>query len=348
MDAQPRRRRTVLAASVVAAALAIGAGAGATAVALTGHTKTIVRQVTVPDGSGALASNAVPSVATVAKQASRGVVEITVSGSGGSGEGSGFVYDKQGRIVTNAHVVEGASSITVVFQDGTRAKAELVGSDPSTDVAVVKVDVAASRLHPLTLGDSSALQVGDEVIAIGSPFGLAQTVTSGIVSALDREIQAPDGTPIEGAIQTDAAINHGNSGGPLVDLAGKVVGITSQINSESQGNDGIGFAVPSTTVRSVVTQLLASGTVRHGFLGVSVDTVSKGVRITGVEPGSGAASAHLRTGDVITALDGKQVKTSERLRAAISEKKPGDRIELTVLRDGKTRTVSATLGRRPS
>jgi len=127
-----------------------------------------------------------------------------------------------------------------------------------------------------------------------------------------------------------------------------VVGITSQINSESQGNDGIGFAVPSTTVRSVVTQLLASGTVRHGFLGVSVDTVSKGVRITGVEPGSGAASAHLRTGDVITALDGKQVKTSERLRAAISEKKPGDRIELTVLRDGKTRTVSATLGRRPS
>jgi putative serine protease PepD len=252
-------------------------------------------------------------------------------------------------VVTNEHVVAGASSVEVTLPDGSSAKATVVGSDVSSDLAVLKVDAPASKLVPLQLGDSSAVAVGDGVVAIGDPFGLAGTVTSGIVSAVGREIQAPDGTPIEGAIQTDAAINHGNSGGPLFDLDGKVIGVTSQIQSDSGGNDGIGFAIPSNTVKSVVAQLLASGKVEHAFLGVRPQTVSgAGVRVESVQAGSAAATAGLRAGDVITAVDDRATPSAQALRAAIAAHKPGDRVALTIRRHGATHTLHATLGTRPS
>src|SRR5205085_5739811 len=179
----------------------------------------------------------------------------------------------------NEHVVSGATSVSIKFQDGSRYKGTVVGTDPTTDLAVVHVNAPASKLVPLSLADSSAVAVGDGVVAIGNPFGLDGTVTSGIVSALNREITAPDGTPIEGAIQTDAAINHGNAGGPLLDLQGKVIGITSQIQSDSGGNDGVGFAVPSNTVSKIVTQLIANGKAQHALLGVNVKTAANGVGV---------------------------------------------------------------------
>jgi S1-C subfamily serine protease len=170
-------------------------------------------------------------------------------------EGSGFVVDEQGDIVTNEHVVDGATSIVVTFSDGTKAKATLLGSDASADLAVIRVHVAASELTPLTLADSSTVEVGDPV-AIGSPFGYADSITSGIVSALGRDIEAPNGATIKGAVQTDAAINPGNSGGPLIDASGRVIGVNAQISSQSSGSAGVGFAIPSSTVKSVVARIL--------------------------------------------------------------------------------------------
>jgi putative serine protease PepD len=184
------------------------------------------------------------------------------------------------------------------------------------------------------------------VVAIGNPFGLDDSVTSGIVSAINREISAPDSTPIEGAIQTDAAINHGNSGGPLLDLQGKVIGITSQIESESGGNDGVGFAIPSNLVHTIATQLISTGKVEHPLLGVEVQTQPDGVEIAKVQAGTGAASAGLKAGDVITAVDGKTVKTAQGLRAAIAAHAPGDKLSLTILRNAATTTVTVTLGSR--
>ena len=211
---------------------------------------------------------------------------------------------------------------------------------------MLHVDAPASKLTPLALGDSSALAVGDGVVAIGNPFGLDDTVTSGIVSALDREISAPDGTPIEGAIQTDAAINHGNSGGPLFNLAGKVVGVTSQIQSDSGGSDGVGFAIPSDTVKNIADQLIAHGSVKHALLGVTIATASNGVGVSKVESGSGADKAGIKTGDVITAVDGKAVSSATSLRAIIGAHSPGDSLTLTVKRSGETKTFKVTLGTR--
>jgi putative serine protease PepD len=204
------------------------------------------------------------SISAIYRSASPGVVELLVSTGGPwggreetSGEGSGFVLDTAGHIVTNEHVVENATSIRVAFADGTTAKATVVGADASTDVAVLVVDAPASKLHPLTLA-TARVEVGDGVVAIGSPFGLAGSVTAGIVSALGRTIDAPDGTTIGGVIQTDAAINPGNSGGPLLDADGNVIGVTAQIESASQGNDGVGFAIPVSTVRRVAAELIGA------------------------------------------------------------------------------------------
>ena len=208
-------------------------------------------------------------------------------------------------------MVDGASTVRVKLSDGSTYTATVVGTDTSTDIAVLHIDAPASKLTPLALGDSSALVVGDGVVAIGNPFGLDNTVTSGIVSAINREISAPDGTPIEGAIQTDAAINHGNSGGPLFDLAGKVVGITSQIQSDSGGNDGIGFAVPSSTVKNIADQLIANGSVQHALLGVTIRTAANGVGVGTVESGSGAEKAGVKAGDVITAVNGTAVSSAD-------------------------------------
>jgi putative serine protease PepD len=348
--------RTRIAAAVSAAALA-GAGAGAGAVALS-HGGSRAAATAAAQSNVANVAQSTLSVAQIAKDATPGVVEVDATstqssspypfGNNGSSsaEGTGFVYDTKGDIVTNAHVIDGASSVKVKLSDGSTYTATVVGSDVSSDLAVLHVDAPASKLHPLTLGDSSKVAVGQGVVAIGNPFGLDGSVSTGIVSAVDREIEAPDNTPIEGAIQTDAAINHGNSGGPLLDMTGDVIGVTSQIQSDSGGNDGVGFAIPSSTVKSVADQLIAGGTVQHALLGVDVTTASNGVGIAQVQSGSAASDAGLRAGDVVTSVNGTAVTSPQQLRSLVAAHKPGDTLSITIRRNGSTKTVKATLGSR--
>ena len=338
--------------AAVLAAVAVGI---ASYVAVThDSSKTVVREVTVAGGTPTAATPSGASAASVYQSAYKGVVEITVetnsSPYGGQAEaqGSGFVYDSAGHIITNEHVVEGSNAISVRFWNGATYKATLVGKDPSTDVAVIKVDAPASILHPIELGDSSALQVGQTVVAIGSPYGLEETVTEGIISALHREMTAPNNFTIADSIQTDAAINHGNSGGPLLDLSGRAIGINSQIKSNTGENTGIGFAVPSNTVKSIVSQLLTNGNVQHAYLGVGIATASAGVQVTQVRPGTPAASAGLRNGDVIVRIDGRKVTNAGELGQAVDAKRPGDTVKLTYTRNGSTHTVSVKLAVRPS
>jgi S1-C subfamily serine protease len=335
----------------------------------------------------AAASGSALTVNEIYRRSGPGVVQITSTlGSSGASSrsqqssqalGSGFVIDKEGHIVTNYHVVEGATSIEVRFSNDDTLKATLVGSDASTDIALLKVSAAPGALTPLTLADSDRVQVGDAVVAIGNPFGLERTVTAGIVSALQRAVQAPNGYSIDHVIQTDAPINHGNSGGPLLDTRGRVIGVNSQIETggSGDGNVGIGFAVPANTVKSVVAQLRASGKVDHAYLGVSAVAVtsdiagsfklpvSKGLVIQTITAGSGAASAGLRAGneqaviagesfrmggDVVVAADGKPVATIDELRDVIAAHRPGDKIELDIYRGDTKRTVTVTLGRQPT
>jgi len=393
MFSSSRRR----AAALVAVVVLVGAGAAAVAYGLGAHQSskttqavtTTVASTPTPTVTSTANTSGPKSIAEIAKDASPGVVEVDVTtsgsgssqvpfGGGGSGgtaeaEGTGFVIDTAGHIVTNEHVVQGASSVTVTFDDQSTYKATVVGKDDSTDLAVLKVNAPASVLHPLSFGDSSTVGVGDGVVAIGDPYQLDDTVTSGIVSAVGREITSPNNMPIENAIQTDAAINHGNSGGPLFNLDGQVVGITAQIQSQGGGNEGIGFAIPSNTVQQVATQLIQTGTAKHALLGVKVVTIpaslastigdSAGVALTQVESGTGASAAGLKAstgtvtiagvqyptgGDVITSVDGTDVATAQQLRAIIDTHQPGDVVKLDVVRDGQSRTVSATLGTRPA
>jgi putative serine protease PepD len=371
MKRLPSRSLKIAAAGAAAVVLGAGGGVAAYEVASGTATQTVVRQVTVTDSQPAVNSSL--SVSALYDRVHQGVVTIKVTTPQGQALGSGFVIDGEGHIVTNDHVVDGASSISVEFSDGSTYDAQLVGTDASTDIGVIKVDAPSSELTPLQLGDSSALQVGDEVVAIGSPLGLNETVTSGIVSALNRTITSPNNFSINDAIQTDAAINHGNSGGPLLDLQGQVIGINSQIESDSGGNDGIGFAVPSNTVQSVVSQLIATGKVQHAYLGVGIATITDalssqlglpaGVEVTQVTPGGPADDAGLKAadattvvggqefptgGDVITAVNGKAVSTSEELQSVIGAMKPGDSASITYSRDGSEHTVQVTLGTRPS
>jgi putative serine protease PepD len=357
--------RTRTAIIVAVAALAVGAGAGAGVYgAAAGGGGTTIAQPTA-HAATATASTKTLSVGDVYKSARDGVVEITTASTsgengvpfpygGGPGEsqaqGSGFVYDDSGHVVTNYHVVDGASSVRVTFADGSKYTANVVGSDPSTDLAVLKVDAPAAEFHPLRLGDSNALSVGDGVVAIGSPFGLEETVTSGIVSALNRTISSQSSYSIAGVIQTDAAINHGNSGGPLLNLSGDVVGVTNQIESESGGSDGVGFAIPSNTVRSVVEQLVSGQKVEHAYLGVYVQTASErsGAEITRVASGSPAAAAGLVRGDVITALDGHEIAAPDDLSSAVAAHQPGDQVRITYVRDGQAKNAEVKLGTRPS
>jgi len=290
--------------------------------------------------------------------------------------GSGFVIDRSGDIVTNDHVVADASAVRVGFSNNATYPAKVLGTDPSTDVAVVRVDAPASALHLLAFADSSRVQVGDPVYAIGNPFGLDRTLTNGIVSANDRDIRAPNGLAIERAIQTNAAINHGNSGGPLIDRFGRVIGINSQIESGGvNGNVGVGFAVPSDTARAVARQLIATGRAQHAWLGVEVEDIdpalsavvkgipAHGVLVVGVRSGSPAAKAGLVAGhqsitvggegavvggDAIVSLDGAAVDSSDRLVALLATHKPGDQVELGVVRDGQSRSVTVTLGNAPA
>jgi putative serine protease PepD len=342
----------MLATAMTSAAL-IGAGSVAAVTAFVDSDPATAPQVTVGEAQPTADSSS--SVATIYKNSNTAVVEIAVTSAGGAGgtqgaQGSGFVYDEQGHVITNQHVVDGAESVEVTFSNGKTYDATVVGSDPSTDIAVLDVDAPASVLEPLELGDSSELEVGDGVVAIGSPFGLEQTVTTGIVSALHRQITAPNNFAIDDAIQTDAAINHGNSGGPLLDLNGNVVGVNSQIESESGGNDGVGFAVPSNTVKRIADALIADGSVEHAYLGVATEDVegSTGAGIAEVRPGTPAAEAGLQNGDVVTEIDGESVESADELRQLIDAKRPGDKTVLTVERDGDTQTLEVTLGTRPS
>jgi S1-C subfamily serine protease len=289
--------------------------------------------------------------------------------------GSGFVIDRAGHIVTNYHVIDGADKVQVNFSGNDRMDAKVVGSDPSTDIAVLKIDAQARALTPLPLGDSEQVKVGDSVVAIGNPFGLERTVTAGIVSALQRQITAPNGFAIDEVIQTDAAINHGNSGGPLLNANGEVIGVNSQIESETGGNVGIGFAIPINTVKEVVSQLIERGRVEHPYLGITMATldeslartfrfpVDMGVIVQEVRPGSPAARAGLKGGDtrvvvngqsymlggdVITKAAGRQIESADELQNIVSSKKPGDSLRLELRRDNETKTVMVTLGRRPS
>jgi len=251
---------------VLAAAILAGAGTITYAVLAARPSATVVRQVTV-SGSPVSSSASSLTAGEIYRRAYRGVVQITVRSTqtapapwGGDSQtseaqGSGFVVSGDGRIVTNEHVVEGASSITVKLWNGKTYTARVVESDPSLDLAVLKVDAPDSALQPLTLADSRDVQVGDAVVAIGSPFGLSETVTSGIVSAVHRQITATNGATITNAIQTDAAINHGNSGGPLLNAEGRVIGVNSQIESDSGGNDGVGFAVSSNSVEQLLSRV---------------------------------------------------------------------------------------------
>jgi putative serine protease PepD len=360
----PRRTAPLRPTLALAAAALVGAttGAGAYALLDNGGT-TVVRQVTVADGSST-AAGATLAPSQVYDRAARSVVELTVSSNGsgfgpGGGaqaaQGSGFVYDRVGHIVTNAHVVDGAETVSVRFSNGSTYDATVVGTDASSDLAVLKVDAPDSLLRPLALADSTKVVVGQSVVAIGSPFGLEGSMTSGIVSALHRQMTAPNGFGIEDSIQTDAAINHGNSGGPLLDLSGRVIGVNAQIESDSGGNDGVGFAVPSNTVRSVVSQLLGGGEVRYAYLGVSVDTVSTatgasttGARIGTVRSSTPAEDAGLQSGDVVVSIDGTTIATGDQLQSVIAGKKPGDKVKITYVRDGDRKTATVTLAERPS
>ncbi|HEX5527416.1 MAG TPA: trypsin-like peptidase domain-containing protein [Solirubrobacterales bacterium] len=297
--------------------------------------------------------------------------------SGGTATGSGFVIDGEGHILTNNHVIEGAEKVTVKLGESERTyTAKVIGTDPGTDIALLQVNAPAKELHPLTLGHSSEMEVGDPVVAIGNPFGLDRTVTSGIVSALQRQIQAPNGFSINHVIQTDAAINPGNSGGPLINAQGEVIGINSQIatGGGGNGNVGIGFAIPIDTVRTEIKDLETKGEVEHAFLGISGGTITpelakalnlpveEGVLIQTVVNGSPADKAGLKGGhttatiggtevrlggDIITEADGKKVTTMEELAERIGESKPGDELELTVFSGGEEKTVHATLGTQP-
>ena len=294
----------------------------------------------------------------------------------GTATGSGFVIDGEGHVLTNAHVVDGAGNVTVTLgEDGEALDAEVVGADPSTDVAVLKVETDAGQLHPLALGDSSRVQVGDPVVAIGNPFGLDRTATAGIVSAVQRPINAPNGFRITDAIQTDAPINPGNSGGPLIDSLGRVIGINSQIESPGGGNVGIGFAVPINTAKEVADQLITDGEVEHAFLGISGTDltpelaevfnldVDQGVLVQQVavdgpadEAGIEAGDAQVRVdgvpvragGDVIIEVEGETVEGMDEVIAAVDAQDPGDELELTLLRGGDRRTVTVELAERPA
>ncbi len=350
-------------------------------------TTTILREVQASSTEpAAFPSSGGKTISQIYGDAKRGVVQVTSTSVVSSNpflgpqeqqaQGSGFVIDKDGHVVTNYHVIQGAKKVTVSFSDNEQRDATVVGSDPSTDIAVLKIQGAWARsLTPLSLGDSSTVQVGDAVIAIGNPFGLERTVTAGIVSALQRQITAPNNFEIDEVIQTDAAINHGNSGGPLLNADGDVIGVNAQIESDSGGNVGIGFAIPINTVKDVAGQLIKQGKVEHAYLGIEMVSINSdladnfrvpvdtGVLIERVHAGSPAEQAGLKGGttqvvlagttywlggDVITKADGKAVETSDQLASVVTAKEPGDSLDLEVHRGQEILNVTVELGRQPS
>ncbi len=365
----PRRGRAGFAAAVVSGALVVGALAGVGGAAAwdslqdettgSGSTERTTSQV-VDTGDTPAADG---SVEQVASEVLPSVVKIDVATSEGEGSGSGIVLSSDGQILTNNHVVEGAvggGRITVSFSDGSHADATVLGTDPLTDTAVIQAE-GVEGLAPATMGTSGNVDVGQQVVAIGSPFGLDATVTSGIVSALDRPVNV--GTDAEGnatvypAIQTDAAINPGNSGGPLVDMEGNVIGINSSIRSGGSsttqaGSIGLGFAIPIDEVMAIVEELAAGETPAHARLGIGVQDaattstavqISDGAVVGEITDGSAAEAAGLRSGDVITRVDEQEITSADSLIATVRSYRPGDEVAVTFQRDGEERTARVTL-----
>jgi putative serine protease PepD len=298
-------------------------------------------------------SGSATNVSAIYSRVSKGVVYVeNDQGGRAAGSGSGFVIDDQGHVVTNEHVVENGSSFRVRFgENGDPIPARLLGADRSNDLAVLKIDPskAGGDLQPLELGSSQALQPGEPTIAIGSPFGLEGTVTSGIVSALDRTIQAPNGFSISGAIQTDAAINPGNSGGPLLDAQGRVIGVNSQIATESGSSSGVGFAIPVDQVKRVVPYLQKGDAVPHAYLGVGTGQSTSGGAVVGqLVPGGPAAKGGIRQGDRVVQIGNQPVRDPDDLSAAVNDRKPGEKVDIVVERGGERRTLTVTLGTQPN
>lgn len=376
-------------ALVVAAALGggVAVAVGELVDGETQGTTTIIRELQ-GEGTGTLepaGEELGRTIQDIYRTAGPGVVQVTSTvtsedpffgSQSGTALGSGFVIDKAGHIVTNFHVIQNANEVEVNFSNDDRMKATVVGVDPSTDIAVLQVNVPARALKPIPLGDSDRVLVGDRVVAIGNPFGLDRTVTAGIVSAVQRQIQAPDDFVIDKVIQTDAAINRGNSGGPLLSGAGEVIGVNTQIatGGAGEGNVGIGFAVPINTVKEVVAQIIETGTVEHAYLGIRMETVDSqltesfrlpvdhGALVIEVVPRSPADRAglkagdtrviingqsHVLGGDIVTALDGVRIDDVERLSQLIRAKKPGDTVSLEIWRDDKRLELKVKLGSRP-
>ena len=385
----------LLAAALLGAGLALG---GAAALGGLGRKTTTVREIQASVSPAASSSSSRPdlSINDIYRRAAPGVVQVTsttvvtVPADPFFGNqffpqqheerslGSGFVVDKAGHVVTNYHVISGAKQVRVSFSNGASTKATVDGTDASSDLAVLKIDTSSRALTPLPLGNSDAMQVGDPVVAIGNPFGLDRTVTAGIVSAIQRAITAPNGYTIDHVIQTDAAINHGNSGGPLLNRRGQVIGVNAQIetgDSGNGGNVGVGFAIPSNTVKNVIAQLLREGHVNRAFIGISATPITrdlahvfrlpvpKGLLVQSVQPGSGAASAGLKAGttqvvlagesynlggDIIVQADKSPVASLDKLRDVVATKKPGDELRLVVYRNDKRTVVNVKLGRQPA
>ena len=399
MDFRGRKDQLLAGSALLIAAVAGGAialaGAAATGF---GEATSTVREVIRDSGPGAavVASDSRSArgltIGEIYRRAAPGVVQVTTTSRVDQAEdpffpfdlpqtqralGSGFVIDKTGYIVTNYHVIRGAESVEVGFSNNDNMKARIVGGDPSTDTALLKVNANARALRPLGLGDSDSIRVGDDVLAIGNPFGLARSATRGIVSAVQRPLQAPNGMTIDHVIQTDAQINQGNSGGPLLNAHGAVIGVNSAIetgNTGAQGNVGIGFAIPINTVKDVLAQLKEKGRVEHPYLGIYARPiepsiaelfrlpVKRGLLVERVIQGSGAADGGLRGGttsvvvagesynlggDIVVKVEGSAVNSSERLRELVAEKKPGDTISVEILRGEERRTLDIKLGRQP-